>query len=240
MTLSLVPVLIIVQLGFLIFLTGEQHGRARSRAHSATASTASCAVGWLGAVERIFCCRRRVRFGVNLGYASSRLGSAHSDCQHPDNLGPRAGHPLRRASVGRHHAGAVLHLFSSVANSLRWARCTDQYREFPAYFEIGVGIPDLLYACPLSWLPVWRTRDRIGKKGLIVWNLIGFLIIVPTASLLIQMGLPGPLQVFTTPPKALVIYEYPMALAPSVTVPFSVMFNMWVVWRLLETVRQRD
>ena len=67
-----------------------------------------------------------------------------------------------------------------------------------------------------------------------MWNAIGALVIVPSAPILIQLGLPGPLQVFTSLPDARAVFTYPMSIAPMIGVPLFVFLNLWVVWRLWE------
>ena len=241
MTLSLVPVLIIVQLGFLIFLTRRA---ARQSTLSGAQRNGLYNIVALWTVWALL----SGYFAADGGYVSESILATLPAVWVP--LIPIASTLITLALVPdiRSAARALVDTtptqYFIYFQALRISAVGTLYKtsigEFPAYFEIGVGIPDLLYGLSALLLARRARHNRIGKKGLIVWNLIGFLIIVPTAPLLIQMGLPGPLQVFTAPPTALVLYEYPMALAPSVTVPLFVMFNMWVVWRLLETVRQRD
>ena len=69
------------------------------------------------------------------------------------------------------------------------------------------------------------------------WNLIGAAVIVPAAPILLQLGLPGPLQVFTGLPDARAVFTYPMSIAPMIGVPLFVMVNLWVAWRLWERRR---
>ena len=52
--------------------------------------------------------------------------------------------------------------------------------------------------------------------------------------MLIQLGLPGPLQVFDALPDARAILTYPMSIAPVVGVPLFVLVNLWLVWALYE------
>jgi len=103
--------------------------------------------------------------------------------------------------------------------------------DFPLYFELGVGIPDLLFgfsALAIAWAV---SSGRIGWRGLAVWNLVGFAVVALPAVLLAQMGLPGPMQVFHGPPASEVLLVYPMALAPTVVVPFFLMLNLWAaIW----------
>ena len=106
--------------------------------------------------------------------------------------------------------------------------------EFPAYFEYLVGVPDLLFGLSALWVAERLRRGRMGERGFLLWNLIGALIIVPSAPILIQLGLPGPLQLFTAQPDARAIMTYPMSIAPMIGVPLFVLINLWVAWRLWE------
>ena len=110
--------------------------------------------------------------------------------------------------------------------------------EFPASFEYVVGIPDLLFGLSAFWVAVLVKRGAMGERGFMIWNLIGALVIVPAAPIILQLGLPGPLQVFTSLPDARAVFTYPMSIAPMIGVPLFVMINLWVAWRLWE--RRRD
>lgn len=106
--------------------------------------------------------------------------------------------------------------------------------EFPAYFEYLVGVPDLLFGLSAFWVAERLRHGRMSARGFLLWNLIGALIIVPSAPILIQLGLPGPLQLFTEAPDARAIMTYPMSIAPMIGVPLFVLINLWVAWRLWE------
>ncbi len=106
--------------------------------------------------------------------------------------------------------------------------------EFPAYFEILVGIPDLLFGLSAFWIAGKAKRGEISEKGFMVWNLVGALVIVPAAPILLQLGLPGPVQVFTGLPDARALFTYPMSIAAVTGVPLFVLINLWVAWRLWE------
>ncbi|HIP79669.1 MAG TPA: hypothetical protein EYH07_14555 [Kiloniellaceae bacterium] len=109
--------------------------------------------------------------------------------------------------------------------------------EFPLYFELLVGLPDLAFGLSALWVAHLLKQERMTARGFLWWNLTGALIIVPSAPILIQLGLPGPLQVFTALPDARVVMTYPMSIAPMIGVPLFVLVNLWVAWRLWE--RQR-
>ena len=103
--------------------------------------------------------------------------------------------------------------------------------QFPLYFEVAVGLPDLLFGLSALVVGVLAARQHFGPRELMAWHLVGCLIIVPTAPILLQLGLPGPLQVFTQPPTAEAVYAFPMSLAPTLAVPIFVLFNLLAMWR---------
>lgn len=109
--------------------------------------------------------------------------------------------------------------------------------EFPVYFEVLVGIPDLLFGVSAFWVARQAKHGRIGRRAFMVWNLIGALVIVPWAPILLQLGLPGPLHVFTSLPDARAVFTYPMSIASMIGVPLFVLINLLVAWRLWERDR---
>ncbi|MEM7759594.1 MAG: hypothetical protein AAF298_15925 [Cyanobacteria bacterium P01_A01_bin.40] len=101
---------------------------------------------------------------------------------------------------------------------------------FPLYFEVIVGIPDLCFGLSALIVGILAMQHKISSRTLIIWHFIGFLIIVPTAPLLLQLGLPGSLQIFSQPPTAEAVYTFPMSLAPMMIVPTFVIFNLLGIW----------
>ncbi len=123
-------------------------------------------------------------------------------------------------------------------HALRLAALGTAYKtaigEFPVYFELLVGIPDLLFGISAIWVARKLKHGEMGERTFMWWNLIGTLIIVPSAPVLLQLGLPGPIQVFDAVPDARAVYTYPMSIAPMIGVPLFVLVNLWVAWRLWE------
>lgn len=148
--------------------------------------------------------------------------------------------PSVRSSMRRIVDSTPLHWFAYF-HGLRIAALGTAYKtytgEFPAYFEALVGIPDLLFGISAFWMARELKKGRIGPRGFMVWNLIGALAIVPAAPILLQLGLPGPLQVFHGVPDARAVFTYPMSIAPMIGVPLFVLVNLWVAWRLWEKAR---
>jgi hypothetical protein len=104
--------------------------------------------------------------------------------------------------------------------------------EFPAYFAFLVGIPDMIFGLSALIVGLKERRRRLSHRFLIIWNLIGVAVVLPAAPI-IQMGLPGPLQIFTSEPTAERALDFPMVLAPSLIVPMFVLLNILVAWRLI-------
>ena len=106
--------------------------------------------------------------------------------------------------------------------------------EFSLFFSKFVGIPDFLYglttliAAVLIYRGVWKERSAI------IINLNGFIIIVPFAVILINVGLPGPLYMIEESPSLKTIFDFPMVLAPTLVVPIFAMVNLFVALRLIK------
>ena len=106
--------------------------------------------------------------------------------------------------------------------------------EFSLFYAQFIGIPDFLYgvttliAAVLIYKGVWK------EKSAIIINLIGFIIIVPFGTILINVGLPGAMHIIEESPSLKTIFEFPMALAPTLVVPIFVMVNLLVALRLIK------
>ncbi len=111
--------------------------------------------------------------------------------------------------------------------------------EFSSFFSKFIGIPDFLYgvatliAAVLIYKGVWK------EKSAIIINIIGFIIIVPFAMLLINVGLPGAMYMIEESPSLKTIFELPMALAPTLVVPIFAMVNFLVALRLIKRKRSQ-
>lgn len=106
--------------------------------------------------------------------------------------------------------------------------------KFPISFELGVGVPDLFFGISALWLAAMVKRGSFNDKHILWWNIIGAAVILIPGGILFQMGLPGPMQMFTQTPTAEVMMLFPLVLAPTLLVPLFVLFNILVAWRLLE------
>jgi hypothetical protein len=103
---------------------------------------------------------------------------------------------------------------------------------FSAYFAIYVAIPDVLFGISALFMARMIRRKRVGTGVVALWHLLGAFIIVPVGVALIQLGMPGPVRIFTAMPSILTIFDFPMVLAPTLVVPIFVMLNLLTVLRI--------
>jgi len=106
--------------------------------------------------------------------------------------------------------------------------------EFSLFFAKVIGVPDFLVgltslvAAYLIFRGVWKTRAAV------VINSVGFLVIVPSAMILMNFGLPGPMHFVDETPSLTTIFDFPMVLAPTLVVPIFAIVNLFVVIRLIQ------
>ncbi len=108
--------------------------------------------------------------------------------------------------------------------------------EFSPYYAMYIGIPDALYGLSGLLLAILVARQSVGLTMVLFWNAIGAMIILPFGVVLLQVGLEGPWQIFNETPSIITIFEFPMALAPTLVVPIFIVVNLLVVMRLGERI----
>ena len=92
-----------------------------------------------------------------------------------------------------------------------------------------LGIPDFVFGA-LSLLAGYLLYQKsLDLKWVLALNIYGFLIIVPGGTVLMNLGIPGPWHVIHSTPDMVSMFEYPMALAPTVVVPIFVSLNGFIV-----------
>ncbi|WP_019508662.1 hypothetical protein [Pleurocapsa sp. PCC 7319] len=107
--------------------------------------------------------------------------------------------------------------------------------QFPVHVELIIGISDLIFGCSAFYIAKRVRANTIGWRSLAIWNLVGAGIIIIPGEIAIQMGLPGFLQMFNSPPTAEVMFEFPLVIAPTIIVPLLVLMNGLVAWWLFKT-----
>ena len=230
MKISLVHVLIVIQLGFLAF-TGHRAYKSRHLARAgliAIYGLATLLAAWavlsayLAATgvytTEIFLCSLP---GLWLSFVPVALIVI------PAVIFP----PLRKALLAI--AEQTPQVWFAYLQALRISALGTAIKTlqgaFPIAFELFVGIPDLLFGLSALWVALALKKNRISDRFWITWNAVGAAIILVVGLPILNMSLPGSLEVFSTPPTFLVALEYPLALAPTVAVPLFVAYNVLAI-----------
>ena len=101
--------------------------------------------------------------------------------------------------------------------------------EFSPEIAFYLGIPDFAFGA-LSLLAGYLLyRKSLDLKWVLALNLYGFVIIVPGGLVLMNLGIPGPWHIIHSTPDMVPMFEYPMALAPTVVVPIFISLNGFII-----------
>ena len=101
--------------------------------------------------------------------------------------------------------------------------------EFSPEIAFYLGIPDFAFGA-LSLLAGYLLyRKSLDLKWVLALNLYGFVIIVPGGLVLMNLGIPGPWHIIHSTPDMVSMFEYPMALAPTVVVPIFITLNGFII-----------
>ncbi len=109
--------------------------------------------------------------------------------------------------------------------------------QFSAEFGLYIGGADLLFGILSLAGGLLLYKVALGRKWILALNAYGFLIIVPIALVLMNLGIPGPWHIIHSTPDMVSIFEYPMALAPTVVVPIFIVVNGFIINYLLSRPR---
>ena len=101
--------------------------------------------------------------------------------------------------------------------------------EFSPEIAFYLGIPDLVFGVLSLLAGFLLYRKSLDLKWVLALNVYGFVIIVPGGSVLMNLGIPGPWNIVHSTPDMVSMFEYPMALAPTVVVPIFVAINGFIV-----------
>jgi hypothetical protein len=105
--------------------------------------------------------------------------------------------------------------------------------EFSPEIAFYLGIPDLIFGALSLWAGYLLYRGTLSPRWVLALNAYGFLIIVPGGTVLMNLGIPGPWHIIHSTPDMVSMFEYPMALAPTVVVPIFVAINGFIISFLL-------
>ena len=101
--------------------------------------------------------------------------------------------------------------------------------EFSPEIAFYLGIPDFVFGA-LSLLAGYLVYQKsLDLKWVLALNVYGFVIIVPGGQVLMNLGIPGPWHIIHSTPDMVSMFEYPMALAPTVVVPIFITLNAFII-----------
>lgn len=98
--------------------------------------------------------------------------------------------------------------------------------EIASDYVFWIGIPDFLFGLSALVVAFLVQQQTIGSRTLLVWNLVGFILIVFPTFL--------PMKYWMSEPGFEFIFEFPMILAPSIVVSLLISLNLlqaWAAWR---------
>lgn len=105
--------------------------------------------------------------------------------------------------------------------------------EFSPELAFYLGIPDFIFGA-LSLLAGYLLyKKTLDLKWVIALNVYGFVIIVPGGQVLMNLGIPGPWHIIHSTPDMVSMFQFPMALAPTVVVPIFITINGFIIYYLM-------
>ncbi|RLA63840.1 MAG: hypothetical protein DRQ88_11940 [Epsilonproteobacteria bacterium] len=97
--------------------------------------------------------------------------------------------------------------------------------QLPLHFFILGSLPDFFFSLSALYLFFYYRGGGHPTKKFIQWNIIG-IIAFTGAGVSMYFSIPSLLQITDTGPNSTLIFNFPMVLAPTFTVPLFIMGNM--------------
>ena len=105
-------------------------------------------------------------------------------------------------------------------------------RELPLHFVILGSLPDFLFAVSAVVLAVLGANGPLDPSFLVAWHLIGFSVFFG-AGISMFFSVPSPLRIYHTKPDTSIVFQFPMVLAPNMTVPLFMIAHLFALVKLL-------
>lgn len=101
----------------------------------------------------------------------------------------------------------------------------------PPAFGYGIGVPDLVFGCSAVILAATGAAAALPAPVMMAWNVFGAAVFLG-APMILQLTLPGPLQIFRGHPDGRELLDFPMILAPSLLGPLLLIGNVLHIVKL--------
>jgi hypothetical protein len=106
------------------------------------------------------------------------------------------------------------------------------HRELPLHFIVLGSAPDFLFAMSAVALAVLGTNGPLDHNFLVAWHLLGFLVFLgPGISMFFSV--PSPLRIYHMKPDTTIVFQFPMVLAPTFTVPLFMIAHLYALVKLI-------
>lgn len=115
---------------------------------------------------------------------------------------------------------------------------------FPTAFALGTALPDMLFGLSAFVLWWWWHGTMVmpllleHPLLLLLWNAVGFVIIVPVGLVIVQSGM-EPTRLYVSDKPYSLVFEYPMVLGPAVVVPILLSWNVIMILFASERLQSR-
>lgn len=106
------------------------------------------------------------------------------------------------------------------------------HRELPLHFVILGSLPDFLFAMSAVVLAVAGANGPLDPDFLVAWHLIGSAVFLG-AGISMFFSVPSPLRLYHTKPDTSIVFQFPMVLAPNMTVPLFMVAHLFALVKLL-------
>ncbi len=106
------------------------------------------------------------------------------------------------------------------------------HRELPLHFVILGSTPDFLFAVSAVVLAALGTNGPLSHSFLVAWHFIGFSLFTG-AGVSMFFSVPSPLRIYHSKPDASIVFQFPMVLAPTFTVPLFMIAHLFALAKLL-------
>lgn len=110
-----------------------------------------------------------------------------------------------------------------------------RHGELPLHFVLIGALPDLLFGVSATAVTYLATSSALDAGFLVVWHCIGVAIFFG-AGISMFFSVPSPMRIFwDSKPDTGIVFQFPMALAPNLTVPlFTIAHGLALVKYLVE------
>ena len=105
-------------------------------------------------------------------------------------------------------------------------------RQLPLHFVILGALPDFLFGVSAVVVTFLAGSGALGQDFLVAWHWIGFSVFFG-AGISMFFSVPSPFRIYDGKPDASIVFEYPMVLAPNITVPLFMLAHVFALLSLM-------